>query len=214
MRGAVIRVSRRHAPLSEPKLQKILDTTVATLTLSGDQMFDIVARILPAATTITFVSLSMFNVGYFWKIGLHFLGIVDLNNIVYSFGLTLGLWMVLVFVGLNVVDILFEAMSETSIRRSMRTSTFFWWVGITLSLLALLTPEPWINEIVQVGVTLVGFILALGASSVRAILDYKTSGTAKPHDLAFLVPLPFVIFFYTGTLVAAWQMSQLNTYTT
>src|SRR5262245_28437422 len=134
-------------------------------------MLDIVARILPAAATLAFASLSTFNVGYFWKIGLHFLGIVDLNNIVYSFGLTFGLWMVLVFVGLKWVDIFSEPVSETSIRRSMRTSTFVAWIGFALFMLAsfmpekLIIPEKLIDEIVRVGVTLVGLILLWGAWS-------------------------------------------------
>ena len=68
-------------------------------------MLDIVARILPVAATIAVASLAAFNVGYFWKMGLHFLGTVDFNNIVYSFGLTIGLWMVLIFIGLKWVDI-------------------------------------------------------------------------------------------------------------
>jgi hypothetical protein len=36
-------------------------------------MLDIVPKMLPAAAAIAVASLSMFNVGYFWKIGLHFL---------------------------------------------------------------------------------------------------------------------------------------------
>jgi hypothetical protein len=72
-------------------------------------MLDIVARILPVAATVAVASLAVFNVGYFWKIGLHFLGTVDFNNIVYSFGLTIGLWMVLNFIGLKWVDIFVRA---------------------------------------------------------------------------------------------------------
>src|SRR5262249_13689158 len=199
------RVSRGRRRSANRKCERLM--------ASGDQMLDIVARILPAAATIAFASLSVFNVGYFWKIGLHFLGIVDLNNIVYSFGLTFGLWMVLVFVGLEWVDIFSEPVSETSIRRSMRTSKFVAWIGATLFVLASFTPEKFGYEIVLAGVALVGLILLWGAWSVRSLLDYKTSGTAKAHDLAFLVLVPFVIFFNAGTSVAAWQMTQRDTYT-
>lgn len=203
-------MSQGQALLGQPK---VLDTTHGPLTLSGDQMLDIVARILPAAATIAFASLSTFNVGYFWKIGLHFLGIVDLNNIVYSFGLTFVLWMVLIFVGLNWVDILSEPVSETSVRHSTRTSKFVTWIGAALFVLGLATPEQLADEIYRVGVTLIGLILLWGAWSVRPFLDYKTSGIAKAHDIAFLVLLPFLIFYYAGTFVAAWQMTQSNTYT-
>jgi len=111
------------------------------------------------------------------------------------------------------VDILSEPVSETSIRRSMRTSKFVAGIGFTLFVLASVALDKFTNERVELGVTLVGLILLWGALSVLSFLDYKTSGIAKAYDLAYLVPLPFVIFFYTGTFVAAWQMTQLDTYT-
>jgi hypothetical protein len=112
-------------------------------------MLDIVARILPVAATVAVASLAVFNVGYFWKIGLHFLGTVDFNNIVYSFGLTIGLWMVLIFIGLKWVDILSGPVSGRSTQRSMRTSTVVMWIGIAVFLLASFLHEPLISNIVR-----------------------------------------------------------------
>src|SRR5262249_30460652 len=163
-------------------------------------MLDIVARLLPVAAAIAFASLSVFNVGYFWNIGLHFLGIVDFNNIVYSFGLTFALWMVLVFVGLKLVEIFSEPASETSIRRSMRASKRVRWIGGTLLVLGFLADRIdafafatgiSISEIVKVGLILVGLVLFWGAWSVRSFLDYKTSGIPKAHDIASLFLLLF-----------------------
>src|SRR6476620_11829429 len=110
------------------------------LTISGARMLDVVAKMLPAAATIAVASLSMFNVGYFWKIGLHFLGIVDWNNIVYSFGLAFGLWMVLVLVGLRLVDIFSEPASELSVHRSRRTNKIVMWIGVGIFLIASWNP--------------------------------------------------------------------------
>jgi hypothetical protein len=176
-------------------------------------MLDIVARIWPAAATIVVASLSMFNVGYFWKIGLHFLGIVDFNNIVYTFGLAFGVWTALAFVGLRLVAIFSEPASEMSIHRSRRTSKFVRWIGLSVFFLALLIPRPFISDIVRDGFLLVGSILVWGAGSFQSSLDYKTSGVAKAHDLVFAVLVPFVIFFQAGTFVAEWQMITLDTYT-
>ncbi|MDA9400907.1 MULTISPECIES: hypothetical protein [Bradyrhizobium] len=39
---------------------------------------------LPAITTLAVLVLSVFNIGYFSKVGLHFLGVMDLTNLVYS----------------------------------------------------------------------------------------------------------------------------------
>ncbi len=43
-----------------------------------------VVTFLPAVTIIAFLVLAIFNIGYFSKIGLHFLGVMDLTNLVYS----------------------------------------------------------------------------------------------------------------------------------
>src|SRR6516225_1227279 len=63
------------------------------------------------------------------------------------------------------------------------------------------------------GAKLVGALLAWSAWSFQASLDYKTSGVAKADDLILVVLLPFLIFFQAGTFVAAWQMTNLDTYT-
>lgn len=39
---------------------------------------------LPAITGAALFVLSIFNIGYFSKIGLHFIGVMDLTNLVYS----------------------------------------------------------------------------------------------------------------------------------
>ena len=176
-------------------------------------MLDVVAKMLPAAATIAVASLSMFNVGYFWNIGLHFLGIVDWNNIVYSFGLAFGLWMTLAFVGLKLVGIFSEPASELSVHRSRRTSKIVMWIGFGIFFIASLIPERFISDIVGAGAKLVGALLAWSAWSFQASLDYNTSGVAKADDLILVVLLPFLIFFQAGTFVAAWQMTNLDTYT-
>jgi hypothetical protein len=176
-------------------------------------MLDIVARILPVAATVAVASLAVFNVGYFWKIGLHFLGTVDFNNIVYSFGLTIGLWMVLIFIGLKWVDILSGPVSGRSTQRSMRTSTVVMWIGIAVFLLASFLHEPLISNIVRAGLILAGAILCWGAWSVQSFLHYKTSGSGKAQDFVSLGLASFVIFFQAGTFVAEWEMINDDTYT-
>jgi hypothetical protein len=46
--------------------------------------------VMPSISVVSVALLSVFTVGYFSKIGLHFLGVVDVSNLVYSFGLTFG----------------------------------------------------------------------------------------------------------------------------
>jgi hypothetical protein len=46
---------------------------------------------LPAITGVAILVLSIFNIGYFSKIGLHFLGVMDLTNLVYSLSFIIAL---------------------------------------------------------------------------------------------------------------------------
>lgn len=49
-----------------------------------------VSTLLPSISVAALVLVSIFNIGYFSNIGLHFLGLIDLTNIVYSVGLVFG----------------------------------------------------------------------------------------------------------------------------
>ncbi|NPU66550.1 hypothetical protein HL667_16215 [Bradyrhizobium sp. 83012] len=49
----------------------------------------------PIFTAIAIAIVSLFNIGYFLPIGIHFIGIVDITNIAYSFGLVIVLILLL-----------------------------------------------------------------------------------------------------------------------
>src|SRR5262245_57319689 len=55
----------------------------------GPKMLERLTKALPLISLGAFTIFSIFNVGYFWHIGLHFIGVVDISNLVYSFGLAL-----------------------------------------------------------------------------------------------------------------------------
>src|SRR6266404_5488026 len=46
---------------------------------------------LPAITVAALLILAIFNIGYFSKIGLHFLGVMDFTNLVYSFSFVVAM---------------------------------------------------------------------------------------------------------------------------
>ncbi|MGJ4995711.1 hypothetical protein ACQR0Z_14895 [Bradyrhizobium sp. HKCCYLS3077] len=52
-------------------------------------MFDYLNKHASAISLATISTLAIFNVGYFWKIGIHFLGLIDISNLVYSLGVSL-----------------------------------------------------------------------------------------------------------------------------
>jgi len=53
-------------------------------------MLDRLLKLWPLLTVVSLTVVSVFNIGYFSIIGLHFIGVVDLTNIVYSVGLVFG----------------------------------------------------------------------------------------------------------------------------
>lgn len=62
-----------------------------------------VANLVPLMGAVALAIVALFNVGYFMEAGLHFVGIIDVSNIVYSFGLILPF--VIAAIWLSVTDI-------------------------------------------------------------------------------------------------------------
>ena len=60
-------------------------------------MFDNLTKVASFATLAVLVLTALFNVGYFYEIGFHFIGVIDISNVVYAFGLVLVLALVFLF---------------------------------------------------------------------------------------------------------------------
>src|SRR5262249_16306285 len=146
-----------------------------------DQMLDVVARILPAASAIAVAALTIFNVGYFWRIGIHFLGIIDFNNLVYSFGLAFGLLIVLYLFVQTWMISFSEPVSEKVHRRTMLTTWIFIGIGVGTWMFGPFIVEfyAWNHskqeyeswyEALRAAVLLIGSILFFGSWSVQAFL--------------------------------------------
>jgi hypothetical protein len=57
-------------------------------------MLERLLKYWPVITVSALAVVSVFNIGYFSILGLHFIGVMDLSNIVYSVGLVFGLMIV------------------------------------------------------------------------------------------------------------------------
>jgi hypothetical protein len=53
-------------------------------------MLDDVAKYLPAISIFVLVLGAIFNIGFFYEVGFQFIGVVDINNLVYPFGFIFG----------------------------------------------------------------------------------------------------------------------------
>jgi hypothetical protein len=65
-------------------------------------MLDIVTKIFSVVTLAVLYLMALFNIGYFYVVGFHFIGVTDISNIVYSFGLVFLFAMLFVFFGIFV----------------------------------------------------------------------------------------------------------------
>jgi hypothetical protein len=66
-------------------------------------MLDQFTRFVPAISLLAAAALSVFNVGYFWRIGLHYIGLADLSNVIYSLGLATVILALIAFFIPNIV---------------------------------------------------------------------------------------------------------------
>lgn len=55
----------------------------------GHHVIDSLSRYVSTISLALVSTVAVFNIGYFWKIGIHFLGLIDISNLVYSLGIAL-----------------------------------------------------------------------------------------------------------------------------
>lgn len=73
--------------------------------MSDNEMLKRISTWTPLVSGVALATLTVFNVGYFSKIGIHFLGVVDFSNVVYSFGLAFGVvGMLFLLIGFDTFD--------------------------------------------------------------------------------------------------------------
>jgi hypothetical protein len=85
-----------------------LSKSSTDVSFGASELKQYVIELLPALSITALILVSIFNIGYFSNIGLHFLGLIDFTNIVYSIGL--------VFAGLVLIANLLGAIIDVSIK--------------------------------------------------------------------------------------------------
>jgi predicted permease len=167
-------------------------------------VLDTVSRYASAISLAAIALLSIFNIGYFWKIGLHFLGLIDLTNLVYSFGLSLAA----VFLTGSIGAFVFRRSS--SLLRIIAAVA----VGGALSMWGIIrfSPRTLDPELAENGAILIGFIVSCAA--FFGLVRLRRQGGAKWdwRDLAALVFCLTAATFQAGGFTAALELSDRFTY--
>jgi hypothetical protein len=168
-------------------------------------MLDFISRYVSAISLAMAVTLSIFNIGYYWNIGIHFLGLADLTNIVYSAGLSfavLSMW---------------GAITAFIVRNEF--STFGLVSGVIGSGMLVLwgvwqvQPRGIEPQLTENLVMLIGF--AMGGAYFLAFMRQrrKTSGTWDYKDMIVFSASLFVTTFQAGVCAAAIERLDRVTYT-
>jgi hypothetical protein len=159
-------------------------------------VIDFISRYISAISLAVVAILSLFNIGYFWKIGLQFLGLLDLSNLVYSFGLSLTALCIGGFITS------FAMRFGTSSARQISIAV----VGGALSVWGIwsFTPRTLEPQLLENGAILIGFIL--GASA----LGNRLRTQPESGDWRYLSTLGLIwlgVAFQAGCFQAALDLS-------
>jgi hypothetical protein len=168
-------------------------------------MLDFLSRYVSAISLAVAVALSVFNIGYYWNIGLHFLGLADLTNLVYSAGLSfavLSVW------GGIIVAIARNEFSMPSLLAGIAGSAMLSTWGLWH--IEVRGPDPQLFENL---ITLIGF--AMGGAYFLAFMRQrrKASGAWDYKDLVVVAFSLFTTTFQAGVCAAAIERTDRITYT-
>jgi hypothetical protein len=168
-------------------------------------MLDFLSRYATAVSVIVAVALSIFNIGYYWNIGIHFIGLADLTNLVYSAALSIA------------VLCMWGAITAFIIRREFSPAGLL--IGIIGSVMVAtwgvwnVQPRSIEPQLAENLITLIGF--AMGGAYFLAFMRQrrKASGVWDYKDLIVFSASLFVTIFQAGVCAAAVERLDRVTYT-
>lgn len=187
-----------------------LPTGSQNASLGASELKKYVIDLFPSLSIVALVLVSIFNIGYFSSIGLHFLGLIDFTNIVYSIGLVFG--------GLILVANILGAVIDILIRLARDAKTvgdIHRWLRICLGTLALVAtisislPLPYRPEFVtaQVYFSILFSLLFIWAL-IKILLRYKSTNGIKFSEIMVGVFALIGADISAGKAVADRQISQ------
>jgi hypothetical protein len=164
-------------------------------------MLERLLKYWPVITVAALTIVSVFNIGYFSIIGLHFLGVMDLSNIVYSVGLVFSLMIApIVMFPDNLITAFKEiASSQKAMLKLNRTMKFVVW-GISLFFaIGLFVHRPYISIM---GLFALDFLLGFLAVCAYVYIVYLHTGSIPARMTVAVVAFGLFTLFWIGGAVA------------
>jgi hypothetical protein len=171
------------------------------------------AKAVSIATIVGLYLTAIFNIGYFYVIGYHFIGVIDISNVVYTFGLiVLFLIIFLTLVGLLVAGCV--ALYEQSLfwsqtaRKVLGSLLALVLLALLVLLLWLIAPEMYPAEAHVSATGLISPLVGI-ALGIAAYVKWKKDGSSFPDwrliwASFILVSIGMIVI---GGLIAKQQVS-------
>lgn len=162
-------------------------------------MLDLISRYVSVISLVVVTALSIFNIGYYWKIGLHFLGLADFSNLVYSAGLST-----------TVISVWMAAALFVSNRKLSEAQTLcFIAAGGAIAIfgLFLLSPRTSSPQLTENAAVLVGLLLSSTTFLSWIRLKKDVRGYWEGRDLILAAFALFTVTFQAGSFAAALELS-------
>jgi hypothetical protein len=160
----------------------------------------------PQITVVSLAMLSVFTVGYFSKVGVHLLGVIDVTNLVYSFGLAFGfVTFVVVFVNGDTTRFLRWAAKDDDLLPMMVKGWNRILSPIVLVCYALyfISPRPYVPRFFgSDGFIFLVMILSVLWLSVIIFVRYEQARAVYGSEVSSLVVLIVLTVFNAGRLEA------------
>jgi hypothetical protein len=166
---------------------------------------DFISRYASAISLIAVAALSVFNIGYFWKIGLHFIGLVDLTNLVYSVGLAV----------IPIAAVLFGALWVIPKKPTPAKIIAMGVFGVAISSVGLFywSPRTLEPQLIENGAVLFGLVISGTASLIWMLERQKQTGLWEWQNSAVLLFCLFGATWQAGSFTAAVELADRFTYT-
>jgi hypothetical protein len=163
-------------------------------------VLETVTKYWPVLTVVALATVSVFNIGYFSIVGLHFIGVMDLSNIVYAVALVFGLIIApLVMFPDGLVDRIKEFSSDKDFDRRAKKGTKIatWFLALSFAV-GLFIHQPYISITGLFALYFVAAYIVVAAYSYAVFLRHDDISVR--HAFGLLALGMFTIFWVGGAV--------------
>lgn len=175
-------------------------------------MFEKVTKALPTLSAVALAVLAVFNVGYFSRVGLHFLGVIDISNIVYSFGLVFGvIGLIAAFIGFDFMD--YAGEKSLDYNRAFKATLALKVGAVVLFIFSFIAMEflwPYVGS--DGFLAFSSFFLA-GVQGLHGYVRFRSQNRVLPSDYLLTIFIGMLAIAFAGRAVAQSQITSAFSYT-